>query len=318
MVRALGGLMVYISIGSVGQEEFGIVQKFVDLCSKWDGPPINVVLIHPFDENFAKVEDCIDLDEKYDVHPSLTTTDALHHVVLLKLKVHDELSETVQNVLWEALWREVRYAVIGIALTQAIEEIKNCAELLIGEKECEQRTRSLWLSTVSTWTKNKRAVNTMREQIQRHLDLVDLHLPADVRLRLDRMVETAIGDGIGDEGEVEAVAKGLRDGNSKPLPDDQRNDTWKSIQDAIRPGTFQMFSYSIKGLVDEVLTEYLDDLPETQSEARSSVHELHRSRFGWNGKWKQSFLDLKDPIEEGIVASIDVGFVGVVDTIMNT
>lgn len=316
LVRSLGGLMVYISIGSVGQEEFGIVQKFVDLCSKWDGPPINVILIHPFDENFAKVEDCVDLDEKYDVHPSLTTTDALHHVVLLKLNVHDELSDTVQVVLWEALWREVRYAVIGIAVTQAIEEITTSAETLMREKGCDERVGSLWMATVSKWAKNKRVVNTMREQIQRHLDLVDLHLPSEIRMRMVRMVEGAVSDGIGGNGEVAELSKALRDGKSKPLLEDQRSGIWKNIQDAIRPATFQMFSHSIRGLMDGVLTDYLDDPPETQSEARNSLQELHRAQFGWNGKWKTSFLDTKEPIVEGIVASIDVGFVEVVDAIM--
>lgn len=128
--------MIYISIGSVGQEEFGIVAWFVGLCQKWSSPPLNGVIIHPFDENFVHVEECVDLDDNYDEHPPLTTTDAPYHVAVLELEVQEALGETVQLVLWEALWCEVRYAVIGIVVTQTVEEITRGANELVKERGC--------------------------------------------------------------------------------------------------------------------------------------------------------------------------------------
>lgn len=69
LVRRLGVLMFDISIRSVGQDKLEIVAMFVDLREKWPGPPINAILIHPLDETFVHIEDCVDLGEKYDAHP---------------------------------------------------------------------------------------------------------------------------------------------------------------------------------------------------------------------------------------------------------
>ncbi|KAJ9155277.1 NACHT domain protein [Pleurostoma richardsiae] len=320
LVRQLGGLMVYVCIGSVGPEEFAVVRRLVELCEGWDGPPINVVLVHPFDEGFARAEDCVDLDEKYDVHPSLTTTDALHHVVLLELDVPEALSETVRQVLWEALWREVRYAVIGIAVTQAVEEIGRCAREAAGAAgdagDGVAAAAGLWLAAVGKWTRNKRAVNNMREQIQRHLGVVDIHLPAEVRTRLEQAVREAMGSRLDVEGREE-LAAALRNGKSRHLEQDQRNEIWGHIQDAIRPGTLEMFNAPIGGLVGEVAVEYFGEPPESEREARTVVQETFKGLFGWNGRWKNAFLDSKVPIQEGIVASINVGLVDVIDVIVS-
>lgn len=315
LVQQLGGLMVYISIGSVGQEEFGIVQRFVDLCRKWNGPPINVIIIHPFDENFVRVEDCVDLDDKYDVHPSLTTTDALHHVILLELNIQESLSETVQMVLWEALWREVRYAVIGIAVTQTIDEIRRCAEELAIERECEDDVASLWISAVTKWTKNKREFHNMREQIQRHLSIVDIHLPAEVRARLGKKLANALESRL-HPGEKDKITKVLRQGEPKPLEDDQRNEIWEHIQEAVRPGTMEMYNTSIRSLAEGIIDAYLEDPPQSEREARRTIQELHKPIFGWNGRWKKAFSDCKEPVVDGMVASIDVGFGDVADVII--
>lgn len=75
-------------------------------------------------------------------HP-LTTTNALHHTVLLELDVQAHLSEAVGLVLWEALWREVRPAVIGTAVTQAMEDIRRCARELAAERACEEDARDV-------------------------------------------------------------------------------------------------------------------------------------------------------------------------------
>lgn len=316
LVQHLGGLMVYISIGSVGQEEFGIVAWFVDLCQKWSGPALNVVIIHSFDENFVHVEDCIDLDDKYDVHPSLTTSDALYHVVLLELEVQEALSETVQLVLWEALWREVCYAVIGIAVTQTVEEIIRCAEELVEERGCEEDVVSLWVSTMTKWTKDNRAFHIMREQIQRHLNVVDIHLPHPVKMRLERMISSAAGSRLSTK-ERKRLAKELWEGDPKPLDDDERGIIWERIQNSIKPATMETYNATISVLMRGLLDAYLDDPPEWESDARRSVRELMRGVFGWNKTWKTGFLDEQGPILEGMVAAIDMGFGDVLDAIIS-
>lgn len=316
LVHHLGGLMVYISIGSVGEEEFGIVAWFADLCQKWSGPPLNVVIIHPFDEKFVHVEDSVDIDDKYDVHPSLTTSDALYHVVLLELEVQEALSETVQLVLWEALWREVRYAVIGIAVTQTVEEIIKCAKELAEESGCEEDEVGLWVSTVTKWTKDNRAFHTMREQIQRHLNVVDIHLPHEVRTRLERMVSSAAGSRLSAR-ERKRLTKELREGDPKPLDDEERNTMWERIQGAIKPATMDTYNASVRVFIREVLDAYLDDPPQRESDARRCVKELMRGVFGWNKTWKSAFLGEQGPILEGMVAAIGMGFGNVLDAMIS-
>ncbi|KUI73445.1 hypothetical protein VM1G_08951 [Cytospora mali] len=315
LVRHLGGLMVYVSIGSVGQEEFDVVAKFVQLCQEWKGPPINVVIIHPFDEKFVHTANCVDLDDKYDVHPSLTTTDALHHVVLLELEVQEDLSETVQMVLWEALWREVRYAVIGIAVTQTVDEIRQCARDLAQEGGCEEVTTSLWTSTVDKWTEIERNFHMMREQIQRHLNVVDIHLPCQVRTRLEHMVSAAAGTRLSAR-ERKRITKVLRDGEPKPLDDGERDEIWMRIQDDIKPATMDTYNLHIRPLMKSIFDVYLEDPPETEGDARRAVSQLFKPAFGWNGTWRMAFLDDQGPIVDRMVAAIDCGFGDVLNAII--
>ncbi|KAG8167035.1 hypothetical protein KVR01_002724 [Diaporthe batatas] len=316
LVRNQGGLMIYISIGSVGQEEFSIVAWFVDLCQKWSGPPLNVVIIHPFDENFVHVEECVDLDDKYDVHPSLTTTDALYHVVLLELEVQEALSETVQLVLWEALWREVRYAVIGIAVTQTVEQIIVAAKELAEERGCTEGVMTLWMWAVTKWTKDNRAFHILREQIQRHLNFVDMHLPPVVRTRLERLISSTTGSRLSAR-ERRQLTKELRQGGPKPLDDSQRNVIWEKIESTMKPGTMGTYNASVRELMMGVLEVFLDDPPERESDARRCVKELMRDVFGWNQTWRAAFLGEDSPILEGMVTAIGTGFGDVLDAIIS-
>lgn len=315
LVRHLGGLMVYISIGSVGQEEFSIVARIVQLCQEWKGPPINMVIIHPFDKEFVHIDTCVDLDDKYDVHPSLTTTDALHHVVLLELEVQEFLSETVQLVLWEALWREVRYTVIGIAVTQTVDEITQCAKDLAQDRGCGEEAAGLWVSTVDRWTKIERNFHMMREQIQRHLNIVDIHLPSQVRTRLERMVSAAAGVRLSAR-ERKKVTKVLREGGPKPLDDDGRGEIWQRIQDSIKPATMATHNVHIRPLMESLFDTYLEDPPETEGDARRVVIQLFKPVFGWNGTWRMAFLDNQRPIVNSMIVAIDRGFGDVLDAII--
>lgn len=69
LTTVLGGCMIYITIGSVGEQEFAIVGKFIRMAKSWKGSPVNVTLIHPFNDNFARMDDVVNRDDKFDVHP---------------------------------------------------------------------------------------------------------------------------------------------------------------------------------------------------------------------------------------------------------
>ncbi|KAI8157766.1 hypothetical protein KHU50_009330 [Colletotrichum sp. SAR 10_65] len=243
LVTILGGCMVYITVGSVGKHEAAIVKKFVAMAKTWDGPGINVTLIHPFSDDFAKTEDVINLDDKFDVHPSLTTTDAMHHVLVL------ELNE--------------------------------------GKKH--------WNAAVSVWTGNKWSMDALREQIQRHFDIVDIHLPADIKAGLKEKLDLLLFD---DETELEP----------RPLTESQRMSIWDELQNAIRPGTQVMFCSQIEELLSAVLEDYRTEGPEKEGEAKTLFVYLAKTCFAKSGRWKNTFSEDKNLVADGITKAIEIGF----------
>ncbi|KAJ5008938.1 hypothetical protein K4K57_009603 [Colletotrichum sp. SAR 10_99] len=243
LVTTLGGCMVYITIGSVGKHEAAIVKKFVAMAKTWDGPAISVTLIHPFSDDFAKTEDIINLDDKYDVHPSLTTTDAMHHVLVL------ELNE--------------------------------------GKKH--------WNAAVSVWTGNKWSMNALREQIQRHIDIIDIHLPADIKAGLKEKLDLLLFD---DEMELEP----------RPLTESQRMSIWDELQNAIRPGTQVMFCSQIEEVLSAVLDDYRMEGPEREGEAKTLFVYLAKTYFAKSGRWKDTFSEDKNLVADGITKAIEIGF----------
>ncbi|KAF4807239.1 hypothetical protein CGCSCA5_v013600 [Colletotrichum siamense] len=318
LVTTLGGCMVYITIGSVGKHEAAIVKKFVAMAKTWDGPAINVTLIHPFSDDFAKTEDVINLDDKYDVHPSLTPTDAMHHVLVLELNEGKKVSETIQSLLWETVWREVRYAVIGIAFNQVVEHIQIAAKKVAdvarengavsneqdssqerqdrGAKETFINTDTKhWIAAVSTWTGNKWSMDALREQIQRHIDIIDIHLPADIKAGLKEKLDLLLFD---DETELEP----------RPLTESQRMSIWDELQNAIRPGTQVMFCRQIEELLSAVLEDYRMEGPEKEGEAKTLFVYLAKTYFAKSGRWKNTFSEDKNLVADGITKAIEIGF----------
>ena len=308
LMRVLGGCLIYITIGSVGPDEFAVVEKFVKTVQAWEGPPISVTIIHPFNEGFVCVDDVTDLDGLYDVHPSLTTTDALHHVLMLELDVHGAVSETIRTVLWESLWREVRYAVIGIALSRMTEKVRLEAEKLgrerVEEQELTEANLELWLKGVQKWIDNKVASNNVREQIQQHLSIVDLELPADIRAdlaqRLKLVVLTADTDRVG----------------SRSLTQSQRDRIWSRIEAAINQGAITMFCGSVRELVEDALDNCSERPSRNAQQAGFVVLKMLDERFGWEGSLNGTFSEDKQLIVEGMVEGIRTGFGDVIAALL--
>lgn len=306
LMRELGGCLIYISIGSAGPDEFALVEKFVHTVRDWDGPPVWVTIIHPYNEGFAGLEDATDLDGLYDVHPSLTTTDALHHVLMLELDIH-QVSATIQTVLWEAVWRETRYAAVGVCVTLATEMVQRAAEDLgrLGLAE-DEGARGLWMGGVTKWVGNAAAANSVRELIQRHLDIVDLALPGDVRAGLSRHLKRLV---LGvDESKADSFA-------SRSMTEIQRNRVWDRMRAAIIPGAEVMFCSSMHELVADALDSYSEVPCQNARQASLVVMKLMNERFGMEGRWKRTMSEDARLIEKGIVEAIMTGFVDTIEAL---
>jgi hypothetical protein len=305
LMKALGGCLLYICIGSAGPDEFAIVKKFVKTVRGWDGPPISVTIVHPFHPGFVHGDHVTDLDGAYDVHPSLTTTDALQHVLMVELDAHGRVvSDAVATTLWETLWREVRYAVIGIALAQVAAEARRRIAGL-GRKHAAAAGVAAWRAGAGEkWLGNEAAMNTVREQIQRHLDIVDLGLPSEVRVKLVSSLKLLVLVADSDRIDIRSLTKA------------QRDRVWGQMESKIVPATVAMFCGSMEGLLEGVLEEYCAAPCRNDMQGRSVVLRMQNNVFGWEGEWRDTFSDEGQIIVDAIFRAIVIGFEEVIAALM--
>jgi hypothetical protein len=318
LIRELGGIMIYVTMGSVGVEEFKLVETLVNICKTWNGPPINLTMIHPMNDKFVIVDGCVDLDEIYDVHPALCCSDALHQIILLEMHVHEDLSETVSEQLWETVWRELRYAMIGIALDQAIEVLRaKINEILENESssiESDVEKLYEWAGSLLKWVDNEIHLNDMREQIQRHMEIVDLHLEPEIKMRIRQNAKAAITrprigrgsfSGSFRERDPEEVAP-----DPSPIPAEQRDILWAAIKEEIRKTTFEVYCISLDRNLADNIRDYIN--------GEDAASNVHAQIFGKNGKWRQSFPVAKESLSSAIVNATEIGFDGIMNIMNNS
>jgi len=310
LMKVLGGCLIYISIGSVGPDEFAVVDKLVKTVRNWDGPPVNVTIIHPFNEGFVYDEGVTDIDGLYDVHPSLTTTDALQHVLMLELDIH-EVPQTIRDLLWDAVWRETRYAAIGVSFRQLIDRIQQISEKLsrdlVDSGELTEEGRGFWQQGLQKWLNNKVASNNVREQIQRHLDMVDLGLPEKVRQDLGRYVKLLVFKV--DTAKVDSLS-------SHTISQKQRDLVWERMEEAIRPGPEVMFCRDIREIMADALECFAEVPSRNAKEGSLAALKLLNERFGWEGKWGTTISDEDHVIVDSIVSGVKAGFELVIEALL--
>lgn len=307
LMRVLGGCAIYISIGSNGPDEFAIVARFVKTVREWNGLPIRVTIIHPYHEKFVLADDVAEIDGAYDVPPSLTTTDALQHVLMPELGLRD-ISKTIRTVLWDSLWRETRYAVIGVALTQLLDEVKKIADAVSLQEDSGKR--ELWTIAVDSWINDEVCTNNVRELIQRHIDLVPLEPDEDTRYRLAQSLKRAVLP-------VDATEETKERLRGQKLTSTQRDNIWDRMQDAIRPGTKSMFCSALLEAVSTALERFLETGGEGDARsAKKVVRRLLDQEFGKDGVWKESLSLDKDLIIQGIASAIETGFDDILEVFM--
>lgn len=307
LMRELGGCAIYISIGSVGPEEFSLVAKFVHTVRNWKDVPIRVTMIHPYHEKFVLVDDATEIDGAYDVPPSLTTTDALQHVLMPELGARD-VSDTIRTVLWESLWRETRFAVIGVALTQLLEKVQETADERSSSVDGD--LNEMWKVGVRTWINDDVATNSVREQIQRHLDIVPLEPSDEIRSRLAQYLRLAVFNINASEDQI----KGL---GSRSLTPEQREHIWGRMQAAICPGTEAMFCGSLKDAVEEALDRLSEiDASGDARHVRNGVRRILSQEFSKTGSWRPGISDDRELVERAIADAIMQGFEDVLEALI--
>lgn len=255
----------------------------------------------------------MDLDEIYDVHPGLTCSDALHQIILLEMNIHKDLSGTVRESLWETVWREIRYSLIGIALDQSIEVLQeNVNDYLmpdLSEPETDEKLHE-FAGSILGWIDNEAHLNEMREQIQRHIELVDIHLAPNIKEAIrSKAIKEIRRPRIG-----RSSYRSFRERNPeeiapdpKPIASEERDALWKNMKDEIRKTTFKVYCSSLPELIAEDLEAY--------RKGGETGTKIHKRIFGKNGRWSALFSPAKEMLDQSIVDAAAVGFEGVVNSI---
>jgi hypothetical protein len=191
--------------------------------------------------------------------------------------------------------------------------VMSAAEVLSQELveacELDVAAREHWISGVRRWQGNKVAANNVREQIQRHLDIVELELADNLRDAISRHVKLLVFRV--DSNRIESLS-------SRSLTQLQRDGVWDRMQLAIRPGTLNMFCTSLREAVAEVLTSYSELPPTNAQQATLIVARLLDAQFGWNGSWRTTFSVDKNVVVEAIVNSIMIGFEDIIKALLET
>ena len=92
----------------------------------------------------------------------------------------------------------------------------------------------------------------------------------------------------------------------RPISEEERDSLWAEMKQEIRGFTEQVYCCSLDGLIREDR-----DLSVARMKAVGSSNggnEIHDGMFGRNGRWRESFLDRKDLLDDAIIQAIDLGF----------
>ncbi|KAL1838126.1 hypothetical protein VTJ49DRAFT_3005 [Mycothermus thermophilus] len=287
MMRALGGCLVRCAIGTAH-------------------PSGSRSSIH-LGPIFAGDEDAIDLDGLYNVHPSLTTTDALHHMLMLELEVHENhVEDAIRDVLWEAVWREIRYASIGVSMTLINEAIKRAAEDVADEHE--SGNGGTGATSLEQEQENKEAVMTWWIGA-RHLDVVDLALLRTHREAiaacLQKLLETI------DQHEAGEFA-------SQSLTEAQRHVVWGRMREVIAPVAKSMFCSAIRDLLAREFCTFLEAPCLNARQARNAVMKMLNNAFLHTEAWRSSWSQDGEPVARAISEAIVIGFARTIAALKET
>jgi hypothetical protein len=203
---------------------------------------------------------------------------------------------------------------VGISFARVVDAIQGAAGELAREKVDERgaplladdNARELWLGGVQRWIDHPVASNSLRELVQRHLDIVALAMPEDIRDAMGRHLKRLVV--LLDKNEAAGMA-------SRSMTQVQRNRVWDRMKAAIAPGAEAMFCARIRDLVAEALDSYAELPGRSARQAGQIIVRLLDERFGMDGMWKGSLSGDEQLMVRGIVEAIMTGFADTIEAL---
>ncbi|KAI5843805.1 hypothetical protein DFP73DRAFT_594816 [Morchella snyderi] len=284
VLSALPGLLCYITISSIGDQEAAFAKRIIDLFETNHGCPVNLQLVTPIHPSFPKPKGFIDIDAMYDVSPEMDTPNALHHVVLAELSVPNTLAEDFKATLWQSLWRTVCYSVTAIALNQ----LRSAIITTINDKWGEG-VRLDWL-----WTRN--AEQRLQDYLRYCLEHLEFSIPPAVKTHLEKRLQDLIQEHI--DLKSEDSISNIRTYNlptdidsrkNKPNDAQCRVATWGSVKNILERAPTHLFS--------SFLQRYLNFIPHEQLLGDIFSHD----------EWHQTSTQAGRRFSEEIVVAIERG-----------
>jgi hypothetical protein len=172
LLRTLPGIIISVHLSVMGVEEHIIVEKFVNLVNSWIGPPFHLVLIHPRSDIVVTSHSIVDLDDCYDINPSLEVTDPVHQIALKICGRSGHLSSRHIDFLWDNVWRATRYSFSHIGARLVLDALG--AKGPLSQDAPYTRTST---STHDVISRDLTFFNSMRATMRTSLGVIPLRIP---------------------------------------------------------------------------------------------------------------------------------------------
>jgi hypothetical protein len=190
LLRTLTGIIISVHMDVIGVEERILVEKLVELVNSWVGPPLNLVLIHPRSDILVASHFIVDLDDCYDVDPSLEVTDPVHQIALNICGRSGHLSSRHIGFLWDNVWRTTRYSLTHIGARLVLDALGAEGPLSMGAPYTGTST-----STHDVMPGDLAFFNSMRAIMRTSLGVIPFRIPEtaaqQIRNQLSSSAENA-------------------------------------------------------------------------------------------------------------------------------
>jgi hypothetical protein len=150
------------------------------------------------------------------------------------------------------------------------------------------------------------ASNSTRELVQRHLDIVDLALPGEIRDVLGRHLKRLV---------LRIDEKKAGGFASRSMTQAQRDRVWDRMKAAMVPGAEATFCGPIRELVADALESYAEVPPQNARQAGSAVIRLLNDRFGMDGVFKSAMSLDEQLMVKGITQAVMTGFADTIESL---
>jgi len=186
LLQTLSAIVISVHMGVMGVEERILLERFVDLVNSWIGPPLNLLLIHPPSDIVVTSHSIVNLDDCYDIDPTLEVTDPVHQIALNICGRSGHLSSRHIGFLWDNVWRSTRYSLMHIGVRLVLDALG--AE---GALPLDAPYTGMYPSTHDVMSGDLAFFNSMRAIMRTSLGVIPFRMPETVAQQIRNQLSSS-------------------------------------------------------------------------------------------------------------------------------